>query len=307
MEVLCPTWESGESWDPCQPDFESHTCLPSAQSIVNGSRNGINLYNQSSHTLYQKTFPESPLPAWAEALKNYHKEEVALFFLRGIAHGFRIGFIPGSIRLKPARQNLEGALSHPQIVEDYLKEEVRLGRVVGPLSPSIQTNCQINRFGVMPKRHQPNNWRLIVDLSFPKDHSINNGIPKHLCSLKYISIDDAVQEILSQGRGAMLAKVDVKSAFRLMPVHPSDRHLLGMSWDNAVYIYTCLLFGLRSAPKLFNLLANLLGWIVEQKGVKTLHYLDDFLLVGPPASNQCEKKPRGSQIYVQVAWNTIGN
>ena len=33
------------------------------------------------------------LPAWAEALRNYPKEEVALFFLTRIAHGFRIGFI----------------------------------------------------------------------------------------------------------------------------------------------------------------------------------------------------------------------
>ena len=101
----------------------------------------------------------------------------------------------------------------------------------------MQSSCHISRFGVIPKGHQPNKWRLIVDLSFPKGHSINDGIPKHLCSLKYISIDDAVQEILAHGRGAILAKIDIKSAFRLIPVHPSDRHLLGMNWNNALYIY----------------------------------------------------------------------
>ena len=229
------------------------------------------------------------LPAWAEALREYPDEEVALFFLSGIAHGFRIGFMPKSTLLKSARQNLEGALSHPEVVEDYIKEEVRLGRVVGPIRPSLRSSCHISRFGVIPKGHQTNEWCLIVDLSFPKGHSINDGIPKHLCSLKYISIDDAVQEILSHGRGAILAKIDIKSAFRLIPVHPLDRHLLGMSWNNALYIDTCLPFGLRSAPKLFNLLADLLSWVLEQKDVKTLHYLDDFLLVGPPASNQCSK------------------
>ena len=30
------------------------------------------------------------------------------------------------------------------------------------------------------------------------------------------------------GKRTMLAKVDIKSAFRLLPVHPVDRHLLGM-------------------------------------------------------------------------------
>ena len=229
------------------------------------------------------------LPAWAEALRNYPNEEVALFFLTGIAHSFRIGFIPSSTSLKSAAQNLEGASSHPQVVEEYLREEVSLGRVIGPLPPPLQTSCHKSRFGVIPKGHQPNKWRLIVDLSFPKGHSINDGIPKHLCSLKYISIDNAIQKIFSQGRGAMLAKIDVKSAFRLLPVHPSDRHLLGMSWNNALYIDTCLPFGLRSAPKLFNLLADFLAWVLEQKGVETLHYLDDFLLAGPPTSNRCEK------------------
>ena len=147
----------------------------------------------------------------------------------------------------------------------------------------MQSSCHISRFGVIPKGIQPNKWRLIVDQSFPKGHSINDGIPKHLCSLKYISIDDAVQEILAHGRGTILA---IKSPFRLIPVHPSDRYLLGMSWNNALYIDTCLPF---SAPKLFNLFADLLSWVLKQNNVKTLHYLDDFLLVGPPASSQCSR------------------
>ena len=116
-----------------------------------------------------------------------------MFFLTRVAHGFKIGFIPSSTLLKYAAWNLEGASSHPQVVEEYLREEVSLGRVVWPLPPSLQISCHINKFSVIPKSHQANKWRLIVDLSFPKGCSINDDIPKHLCSLKYISIDDAVQ------------------------------------------------------------------------------------------------------------------
>ena len=32
-----------------------------------------------------------------------------------------------------------------------------------------------------------------------------------------------------------------------------------------------------------------MSWVLEQNNVKTLHYLDDFLLVGPPASSQCSR------------------
>ena len=47
-------------------------------------------------------------------------------------------------------------------------------------------------------------------------------------------------------------------------------------------------FGLRSVPKLFDILADLLAWILQQQGVTPLlHYLDDFLFIGPPSSNTC--------------------
>ena len=33
------------------------------------------------------------------------------------------------------------------------------------------------------------------------------------------------------GRGCTLAKTDVRSAFRFIPIHPSDYHLLEMQWE----------------------------------------------------------------------------
>ena len=122
-----------------------------------------------------------------------------------------------------------------------------------------------------------------MDLSHPTEFSVNDGIPKRLCSLSYITIDMAIRQILAFGPGTLLAKIDIKSVFRLLPVHPANRHLLAMQWNNQIYIDMCLPFGLRSAPKLFNILADFLSWIVKQKGVSlVLHYLDDFLIMVPP-------------------------
>jgi len=64
-----------------------------------------------------------------------------------------------------------------------------------------------------------------------------------------------------------------------------DCHLLAMNWKQCIYVDTCLPFGLRSAPKLLNILADLLSWISQQRGITfVIHYLDDFLLIGPPSS-----------------------
>ena len=78
--------------------------------------------------------------------------------------------------------------------------------------------------------------------------------------------------------------------FRLLPVHPADRHFLAMHWKNQIFMDTSLSFGLRSAPKLFNTLANLLSWILQKQGITLLlHYLDDFLLMGPPQLSVCHR------------------
>ena len=52
---------------------------------------------------------------------------------------------------------------------------------------------------------------------------------------------------------------------------------------------TALQFGLRSAPKIFNAVADTLLWVMYEEGVQSaLHYLDDFLFVGSPKSKDCE-------------------
>ena len=232
----------------------------------------------------------SPLVAknWETLLASHPNAQLTDFFIKGILQGFRIGFKQPLKSLVSAKRNLNCALQHPDTVEEYLTDEIAHGRVAGPFQKEVTPAAHISRFGVIPKHHQPNKWRLIIDLSHPVNCSVNGGIPKELCSLTYITVDSAIQHIQRVGQGTLLAKIDIKSAFRLLPVHPADRHLLTMSWNHHTYIDTCLPFGLRSAPKLFNVLADLLSWILAQRQISPiLHYLDDFLTLGPPESPIC--------------------
>ena len=96
--------------------------------------------------------------------------------------------------------------------------------------------------------YQPNHWRLIVDLSYPDGASINDGISKELCSLQYIKIDQVAEVAIQHGRGAVLGKNDIKNAYRVVPVHPSNCPLLGMRWEGKEYVDSALPFGLRLAP-----------------------------------------------------------
>ena len=130
---------------------------------------------------------------------------------------------------------------------------------------------------------------VIVDMSSPNRASINDGITPSLTSLSYIYIQDVIKQIMDLDPRALLSKIDIKSTYRIVPVHSSDRPLLGMSFQQHIYINATLPFGLRSTPKVFNSLADALIWTLKQHGVShLLHYLDDFITMGLADNTQCQ-------------------
>ena len=81
------------------------------------------------------------------------------------------------------------------------------------------SNLQCSPIGLIPKQ-QPGEWRLITHLSFPSGNSINDGIPAEIATVKYATFDSAVELVQQVGSGAFLAKCDIKSGFRLLPIYP---------------------------------------------------------------------------------------
>ena len=75
----------------------------------------------------------------------------------------------------------------------------------------------------------------------------------------------------------MLIKVDLKSAYRIVPIHAADCHLLRIRWNGQVYVDQALPFGLRSALKMFTAIADTIFWALTESGVTLqIHYFDDF-------------------------------
>ena len=183
--------------------------------------------------------------------------------------------------------NLLSARTHPHIITTELQKEVDAGRIRGPFPDRPLPALRCSGLGVVPKKG--NKWRMILHLSAPTGASINDHIPKAPFSLQYTSVDDAVRMLVAHGPGALMAKADLKSAFRMIPVRQRDWELLGMQWQGQFYFDTCLPFGLRSAPYLFNQYAEALQWILQHnyQVADLIHYLDDYFVAGPPDSPTC--------------------
>ena len=131
-------------------------------------------------------------------------------------------------------------------------------------------------------------------MSSPAGFSINDGISPEYCSLSYNSVDEAAKLAGSLGPHCCLAKVDIQSAYRIIPVHPDDRLLLGMAWQGNLFVDAVLPFGLRSARRIFTAVADVLEWRAKFEGIThIIHYLDDFLILAPPGGSRCKQELEG--------------
>ena len=120
---------------------------------------------------------------------------------------------------------MSSALAHPEMVDEYLLKELIKGSIAGPFLCKPIEELHINRFGLIPKQ-LAGEWRMIIDLSFPWGSSVNDFIPDSEASVKFSCVDEC-------GRRTMMAKFDIKSAYRILPSHTSrslDRSLIGMLW-----------------------------------------------------------------------------
>ena len=245
-----------------------------AQALANAARDKVHLQARNKS-------PPVSTPIDVNVLERELSQHPNRNFVNNLISGLRYRTHVGYTGPEKSRvsRNLVSATQHPKVVSTNLAKEINLGRVAGPFNDPPLPNLQCHPVGVVPKKHSTE-WRTIYHLSYPEGDSINDYIPKDPYSLQYVRVDDAISIIKSLGRGSFMAKTDLKSAFRLIPVHPGNWHLLGIYWQNQYYVDLYLPFGLRSAPYLFNQLSDALEWILKNNYNlgNVIHILDDFFI-----------------------------
>ncbi|KAI2646202.1 Pro-Pol polyprotein [Labeo rohita] len=196
------------------------------------------------------------------------------YILSGLTHGFHPG-----VEILPSRSlicpNLQSALAEPEILA----------------SPPGSSQAK---------------KRLIIDLSFPHNSpfpSINSLILLEEFSLDYHDIDQAIALIKDAGRSAWLAKLDITSTFKVMPIHPDFWHLFSIRWRNKFYFAVRLMFGCRSSPKIFEMLSEAICWILSNNHAipYLIHLLDDFLIISP-----CDSIPAAHLLAAQKVFSHLG-
>ena len=212
-------------------------------------------------------------------MRGYNKKETK-FLVEGFTHGFKIPYEGEEGPL--LAQNSPSTQQNPQAVQANIDKELLAGRIAGPFKEPPFPNFKSSPIGLIPKK-DPGHYRTIHNLSYPyRSGSVNHGISHANSTVQYASFNQAINILNTLPSGAFLAKSDIRSAFRLLPIHPQSYHLLGFSWEGQYYYDKCLPFGLASSCQIFERFSTALQWILQHKlGVKYVtHLLDDFLFMG---------------------------
>ena len=225
---------------------------------------------------------------FAEGLVSHPDSDFASRVLDILDNGASTGYEGPERQIESP--NWPSTVKFAAAVQADIKSDLEKGRKVGPFHSPPLENFVVSPLGAFARKRS-GKVRVIHDLSWPPQRSVNDGIDRDQCSLKYISVDNAVAACAeNESEEPVMAKLDLAEAFKHIVVNPRDWHLLGSVWDPACinqpgpkeyYFSTVLEFGMRSSPVLFDHVAAALQYIMIRSGASehTLRYMDDYITI----------------------------
>ena len=198
-----------------------------------------------------------------------HDPEKFQLIINGFKHGFSLEF-EGNCKVKQKSPNLKFTVGDKWQLWSKVMKEVKLKRYAGPFKdPPFEYFVQ-SPIGLVPK-DGGKNTRLIFHLSYPRignKSSINAGIAKESCSVRYPNFEEAIKLCQLAGKSANAAKSDMSSAFRHLPMVVKDFSLLLMmakhpeTGEMYYFVDKCLLFGSSISCKIFQSFSDAITFVV---------------------------------------------
>lgn len=180
--------------------------------------------------------------------------------------------------IKKPQKNHHSAVGFKDAIEEYLGKNIETQAILGPFKQSPIPDLSYSPLMSVPK--EVSKRRVIVDFSFPPGSAINDGISKmtyldYSIEFSLPSVQSMTSRLYELGKGCLMYKKDLKSAFRQFSTDPGDYKFTGLSWEGESYVDTRLAMGLRSSAYCCQSVTEIVAKITGKKA-HTLVYLDDF-------------------------------
>lgn len=223
---------------------------------------------------------------WVEELRNSGSWDPDVhYLLDGVVHGFRMldadACVPSYVC-----ENYSSCFK-PQVKKSMnclISEEISSGKLsVVEKKP----NC-IHAMGAIAKE----DCKIcpITDCKRPLGTSVNLYTSNVFTSFEFVKFD----EILSMvQKGSFMATTDLKSAYRSVMIHPSNRTFFGLKWEvdgeSQFLVDNFICFGAKVAPGCFSRLTDSVVRMMKSRNITCYSYLDDFICISP-TWEECQRQ-----------------
>lgn len=241
---------------------------------------------------------------WKEILQNDPDKE---FLLEGICDGFRV--VSGDREeLDEIDTETEQFIHNPKFAP-ALDAQLRLELSQDKYRISNLVLKNVSPIFAIPKSN--GSVRIIQDCNKPVGRSINDHSSTDY-KVKYQTVNDAVESLTP---GCFMSKIDLKAAYRSVPIHPKDFWFTGIKHTfigdkKPTYLYnTRLIQGAKLSPMIFHRLSQAVKRYCQTIGINTVVYLDDFLVIADNYKDALSVQHRVIHILrrlgFDIAWEKI--
>ena len=222
-----------------------------------------------------------------------------------IQYGFPLDF-DRNCTLGETLDNDTSANAYASHVTKYIQEEINFGAMIGPFD---EKPCTLHVSPFMTRdKAQSELRRTIIDLSWPKVQTVNDGVSKSVYlgsefEMHYPTVDKIVKQLNVIGLAAHIFKVDISRAFRHIQIDPGDIDLLGLQHLGKYFIDLSLPFGHKLGSFFFMKNSDEVHYNIKNNGHNSLlNYIDDLIYTALPFIINNSPVPYGSLTTARVRY-----
>ena len=258
-------------------------------------------YHSIPEASFWNSFPSNliqPAVSWVDPISlralaietGYPHLDILDSVCKDLSTGAIIGCV-GDARRPSSSTNAPSAFEFGPQVTDALADWLHKGLAYGPIQlTAIPTNAKIS--GIMTKLKPNGSARVILNLSSPKNCSVNDGIDPSLFPTVMSSTTKWLRALHHAGRGAKICKIDWADAYKHIAVCIADSNLQWFTWLGMAFKELCLIFGCASSAGIFDRLAKIVVHIATTQANfpqrQVCQHLDDCCAAAASNSDSLE-------------------
>ena len=222
----------------------------------------------------------------AAKLSYYPNLDILNEVLLDLRHGAVIG-CKDPFRQPSRALNAPSAYNNGERVSDAIATWIKKGYCYGPIRPE-DAPPGVKYSSLMTRDKPDGSVRIILNLSSPAGHSVNDGIDSNDFPTSMSSTKKWLEVLQSTGRNSQFCKVDWSDAYKHISVCSADLPLQWFEWAGMCFAELCLVFGSASSAGIYDRLAKVvLHCVLHSSGFPkdwTIQHLDDVCAAAPAGS-----------------------